>query len=126
MAHSRLLSVFCLIMIIMVHGQNQQSERKLEISVDKLINDHDVDGYRLLYLLTDGQFREERGFLRKQLGSNEMIWTVNGRYGYKSPEGKQFNYEYTADENGYRQISHGLEREATTRIDPKELISLVG
>lgn len=58
------------------------------------------NAYRFIYELSDGQFREESGYFKKQ--GDERILVVSGSYGWKDTDGKQYRVFYVSDENGYR------------------------
>lgn len=58
-----------------------------------------------------------------------MVWTVHGRYRFRSPEGELFSYKYSAGEDGFNQqvVSNREDPlDVVNRIDPKALASLVG
>ena len=81
------------------------------------------------FSLGDGQFRYERGYFKKKSDTDEMIWTVHGRYRFRSPDGELHNYNYSAGEEGFmQQVVNSREDplEVVNRIDPKALKSLVG
>ncbi|KAL1376142.1 hypothetical protein pipiens_004494 [Culex pipiens pipiens] len=81
------------------------------------------------YSLSDDQFRYERGYFKKKSDSDEMVWTVHGRYRFRSPEGELYSYKYSAGEEGFNQqvvSSREDPLDVVNRIDPKALASLVG
>ncbi|XP_039446433.2 uncharacterized protein LOC120425878 [Culex pipiens pallens] len=124
-----LLFACCITLAASSLGQPLEKTSDDEVKVTKLINRNNGDRYLLLYLLSDDQFRYERGYFKKKSDSDEMIWTVIGRYRYRSPEGEFNSYKYSAGENGFKQQAVNTSDDpldVVNRIDPKALASLVG
>uniref|UniRef100_A0A182Q1T3 Uncharacterized protein n=1 Tax=Anopheles farauti TaxID=69004 RepID=A0A182Q1T3_9DIPT len=80
----------------------------------------DEYGYSFTYKTKDGQFREEQGYISPDDG----ILRVTGLYRYEGPDGQTYEYNYEADENGYRIVSKPPP--AGAPISNTVLLSLVG
>uniref|UniRef100_A0A182WKK4 Uncharacterized protein n=1 Tax=Anopheles minimus TaxID=112268 RepID=A0A182WKK4_9DIPT len=61
-------------------------------------NSRDESGYSFAYKTKDGQYREEQGYVDPDSG----ILRVTGLYRFEGSDGKTYEYNYEADENGYR------------------------
>lgn len=67
------------------------------------------------YQLSDGQFREETGELKK-IGDVE-VYVITGSYSFIGSDGKTYRVRYSAGENGYKanvsgelQVAHPFRR----------------
>ncbi|XP_050072861.1 endocuticle structural glycoprotein ABD-5-like [Anopheles maculipalpis] len=83
-------------------------------------NTRDESGYSFAYKTNDGQFREEQGYIDPESG----ILRVTGVYRYEGADGKTYEYNYEADENGYRIVDKPPP--AGAPISNTVLLSLVG
>uniref|UniRef100_A0A182P5L3 Uncharacterized protein n=1 Tax=Anopheles epiroticus TaxID=199890 RepID=A0A182P5L3_9DIPT len=83
-------------------------------------NVRDDSGYSFSYKTKDGQFREEQGYIDPESG----ILRVTGLYRYVGTDGETYEYNYEADENGYRIVDKPPP--AGAPISNTVLLSLVG
>ncbi|XP_049298318.1 endocuticle structural glycoprotein ABD-5-like isoform X2 [Anopheles funestus] len=83
-------------------------------------NARDDSGYSFAYKTKDGQYREEQGYIDPETG----ILRVTGLYRFESNDGKTYEYNYEADENGYRIVPKPPP--AASPISNTVLLSLVG
>uniref|UniRef100_A0A182SXC5 Uncharacterized protein n=1 Tax=Anopheles maculatus TaxID=74869 RepID=A0A182SXC5_9DIPT len=94
--------------------------RNLDSDLVYYDNTRDESGYSFTYKTKDGQFREEQGYIDPETG----ILRVNGLYRYEGTDGKTYEYNYEADENGYRIVEKPPP--AGAPISNTVLLSLVG
>ncbi|XP_052895753.1 larval cuticle protein 65Ag1-like [Anopheles moucheti] len=64
-------------------------------------NTRDKNGYSFAYKTKDGQYREEQGHIDPETS----ILRVTGLYRFQGTDGKTYEFNYEADENGYRIVS---------------------
>ncbi|XP_053663798.1 endocuticle structural glycoprotein ABD-5-like [Anopheles marshallii] len=83
-------------------------------------NTRDESGYSFAYKTKDGQYREEQGYIDPETG----ILTVTGLYRFQGTDGKTYEFNYEADENGYRIVKKPPL--AGAPISNTVLLSLVG
>uniref|UniRef100_A0A182NII3 Uncharacterized protein n=1 Tax=Anopheles dirus TaxID=7168 RepID=A0A182NII3_9DIPT len=83
-------------------------------------NTRDENGYSFTYKTKDGQYREEQGHIDPADG----ILRVTGLYRYEGTDGQTYEYNYEADENGYRIVTKPPP--AGAPISNTVLLSLVG
>ncbi|XP_052895754.1 endocuticle structural glycoprotein ABD-5-like [Anopheles moucheti] len=83
-------------------------------------NTRDESGYSFAYKTKDGQYREEQGYIEPETG----ILRVTGLYRFQGTDGKTYEFNYEADENGYRIVKKRPAFGAP--ISNTVLLSLVG
>uniref|UniRef100_A0AAG5DDS4 Uncharacterized protein n=1 Tax=Anopheles atroparvus TaxID=41427 RepID=A0AAG5DDS4_ANOAO len=82
----------------------------------------DENGYSFSYKTKDGQFREERGEINAETG----LLVVNGVYGFVGTDGQSYEYNYVADQEGYRIVEKEAEIGYAPGLSQAALLSLVG
>uniref|UniRef100_A0A182M5R0 Uncharacterized protein n=1 Tax=Anopheles culicifacies TaxID=139723 RepID=A0A182M5R0_9DIPT len=112
-----IIAVAVLMTLTSVLGAPAQSSDSNLIYYD---NVRDDSGYSFAYKTKDGQFREEQGYIDPESG----ILRVTGLYRFEGPDGKTYEYNYEADENGYRIV--GKPPPVGAPISNTVLLSLVG
>ncbi|XP_058122946.1 larval cuticle protein 65Ag1-like [Anopheles ziemanni] len=85
-------------------------------------NTRDENGYSFSYKTKDGQYREERGEINAETG----VLVVNGVYGFIGTDGESYEYNYVADEEGYRIVTKEPEIGFAPPLSNAALLTLVG
>lgn len=93
-----------------------------EVVYNSIVREPD-GSYQLHYKLSDGQFRDELGSFK---GSGEgRYFEIRGQYGFKGTDGRQYNTEYIAADNGFVAAGSHLPKNLPGTVDEADWPTLV-